>query len=107
LRDNEVITSHEDGSVRVWCYEDNELKEKKNFCYFNYPSTCSNSSIDDTNMISGSKDHSAIVWGYTDVDKILFSLVGHTDTITCADFVSDNLAATTSYDSSFRIWKLS
>jgi WD40 repeat protein len=79
----------------------------KSFFYSIYPTTCCNSSYDDKNLISSSKDHSAIVWRFNEDDKIEWSLVGHTDVVTCADFISNELVATTSYDSTLRFWKLS
>ena len=79
----------------------------KDFFYFNYPSTCVNSSYDDQYLISSSKDHSALVWQFKEDDKLEWSLVGHSDVVTCADFISNDVVATTSYDSTLRLWKLS
>ena len=90
-----------------WKYEDGELKnEPFKYNYFTAPVTCVNSSFDDQMLIAGSKDHSALVWRTSEENKVDYSLIGHSDIITCADFISNDLVATTSYDTSFRLWKL-
>ena len=50
------MTLHEDGTVRIWQYDKDELIMTKDFFYFNYASTCVNSSYDDQYLISNSKD---------------------------------------------------
>jgi len=64
-----------------------------------------NTSFDDNYITASCKDHSAAVWKTNDYNKISYSLVGHSDIVTCAEFVADDIIATASYDTSLRFWK--
>ena len=104
--DNEILTSHSDGSINTWLINAGNMELKNKVAYFNEPVTSVNTSYDDLGMIASCKDHSAMVWRIDQTDKIDYSLVGHSDIVTCADFVSKDVVATSSYDCSLRLWKL-
>lgn len=82
------------------------MVNKAKYNYFTEPVTSVNSSFDDQMLIASGKDHSALVWESSMDNKINYSLVGHTDIVTCANFISNDVVATTSYDTSLRLWKL-
>lgn len=104
--DDEFLTTLEDGSIWTWKLEDDELKNKTKYAYFTSPVTSVNSSFDDSLLVASGKDHSAVVWECSQYNKIGYSLVGHTDVVTCANFISNDVVVTSSYDASLRLWKL-
>lgn len=104
--DNEIMTSHSDGSISTWIVNSGEMALQNKVTYFNSPVTCVNSSYDDLNLIASCKDHSAVIWKNGQINKLDYSLVGHSDVVTCADFISKDVVATSSYDCSLRLWKL-
>jgi WD40 repeat protein len=57
-------------------------------------------------LIASSKDHGTAIWDTNEESKINYTLVGHSDIITCSDFISPNVVATSSYDCSLKLWKL-
>jgi len=103
--DNKFFSTHSDGTIRHWNFE-NKLEEEKVYIFNLDPVTCLNINENDENVISGSKDHSAIVWKLNNEDNIFFSLVGHSDIISSCDFITDNIVATSSWDCSLKLWKL-
>ena len=79
------------------------------------PVICVNTDETGEIAVSGSKDHSAIVWRLDNNENINFTLVGHSDYVvkylyiilkTSCDFINQNVVATSSWDCSLRIWKL-
>ena len=90
-----------------WNLVDGVLKPGNlNFHFFNSAVTSVNSSFDDSLIIAGSKDHSALVWDSNQNQKINYSLIGHTDVVTCVDFIAQDIVASSSYDTTLRVWKL-
>jgi WD40 repeat protein len=79
---------------------------KNRYGYFNYPVTCVNSSFDNSHLVASCKDHTAAIWNTDSNRKLDYLLCGSLDVITCTNFLSQNLVATTSYDLTFRIFKL-
>jgi WD40 repeat protein len=104
--DLEILTTHEDGLIHSWRLEEDNLIENSVYSYFNLPVTSVNSSLDDKKMIAGCKDHSAIVWETGVMNKMNYFLVGHSDYVSCADFITNDLVATSSWDTTLRLWKL-
>jgi WD40 repeat protein len=86
--------------------EEGEMKQISKIRYFNYPVTSVNSSFDDQMLTASSKDHMTLVWNSSEENKVNYTLVGHSDIVTCSDFISNDVVGTSSYDSTFRLWKL-
>lgn len=80
-KDDEFMTTHSDGSIRLWQMEEDNAKQLCEFPYFTSPATCVNSSPDDKRLIASSKDHSALIWNRSEMKKIEYSLVGHHDVV--------------------------
>jgi len=105
--DDQFFTSLSDGSIRLWSFDNNVIEQKMLYQFHFDPVTAINCNEARELGVSGSKDHSACVWRLDDADKIVFSLVGHTDIVSSCDFISENIIATSSWDCSLRLWKLS
>lgn len=86
---DQFMTSHSDGTVKIWNLIGNEVSEDKSFLcntaliklVFGQPVTSINSSFDGTKLVASGKDHSALIWCPEYDQEILYSLVGHKDIV--------------------------
>ena len=104
--DGLLATGGEDGSVQL--HRDDADSQTFNFLSSETGHTdhvhCVLFSSSSPTLVSGSRDHTAIVWNFKQGLEAIHTLTGHTRNVMAAIFLSDSTIATCSTDETIRIW---
>ena len=106
--DGLLATGGEDGSVQL--HRDDDNLQTFDFMSSETSHTdhvhCVLFSSSSPTLVSGSRDHTAIVWSFRQGLEALYTLTGHTRNVMAAIFLDDNTIATCSTDETIRIWSV-
>ena len=98
-----LAVGYNDGKVRLFDFNSSDCLAV--LCGHKSEVTCLNFNQNDTLLLSGGKDTNIVIWDV--IDQVgLYRLLGHSDAITDASFLKNDLLATSSKDCLIKFWDL-